>query len=125
MVQKKIGNDTPNCHSCESRNPVSFSLQTEEKDKTLEPRLKMSRTSVEDDRTKDSRMTAEEEARLRGFGLGLRRGLLNHVEVFLGDEIAIGKQSELIPARSRKDQSGNIHAEIMNLQPVLDFNRRQ
>ena len=70
-------------------------------------------------------MTAEEEARLRGFGVGLRRRLLNHVEIFLSDEIPVRKQSELIPARCRKDQRGNIHAEIMNLQPVFDFDRRQ
>jgi len=63
--------------------------------------------------------------RLRGFGAGRRRGLLDDVEIFLRDEIPVRKQAELIPARCREDQRRNIHAEIMNLQPVFDFNRPQ
>ncbi len=80
---------------------------------------------VKDDREGRVKDDRETERRLRGVGVGLLRGLLNHIEVFLGDEVAIGKQPELIPARSRKHQGRQIHAEIVNLQPVFDFDRRQ
>ena len=41
------------CHSCESRNPVSLSLRTEEKEKTPGSSIK----NVEDDRRGKKRMT--------------------------------------------------------------------
>ena len=45
---------------------------------------------------------------------------MHHVEVFLRDEMALHPQSELIPAGSRKDQRGDIDAEVGNLQTIQD-----
>jgi len=45
---------------------------------------------------------------------------LNHVEIFLRDEVPLHPQSEFVTAWRGKDERGNIDAEVGDLQPVGD-----
>ncbi len=49
---------------------------------------------------------------------------MKDIKVFLGDEMAIGKKPELVTAWAREYERRNVHTEVADLQPILNFDRR-